>query len=111
MKEIWKPLNCEYHNCKLNDWNSDCVYHIRPHKYEISNTGKVRNVQTKKEYVVVDGRITVDVCDFKYYDSWGRCTFPVSRLVFSTFIRPLKSNERVYVVETNLSTKNINIKI
>lgn len=112
MKEIWKPLNCEYHNCKLNEWESECIYHIRPNKYEISNTGKVRNMNTKKEYTVVFGRITVDVCDFGYYGrKYGRCIFPVTRLVYSTFIRPLKSDERVYKVESNISTKNISVKL
>ena len=111
MKEIWKPLNCEYQNCKLNEWESEMIYHIRPNKYEISNTGKVRNINTKFEYKIVFGRITVDVCEFKYCGKWGRCIFPVSRLVYSTFIRPLKSNERVYIVESNVSTSNINIKI
>jgi len=91
MKEIWKPLYTFYQNYQFGSYN------IRPNKYEVSNTGKVRNVITKKEYTISDdGYITLDITDFTYYGKTGRCQFPIRRLVYSTFIQPLKSNERVF---------------
>ena len=95
MKEIWKDINTEYTNCSLNDWNSHKVYHIKENKYEISNTGKVRNKEHKWELSTKGGRVTLDVEDFKYYWRYGRCVFQVKRLMYNTFIRPLNDNERI----------------
>ena len=98
MEEIWKPIFILYQNYAFTAGRS--TYHIRPEKYEVSNTGKVRNMWTKQEYAIDNqGRVTLDVLDFKYYGKYGRCQFPVTRLVYSTFVRPLNSDERVYMKE------------
>ena len=98
MKEIWKPLYTTYQNFESSSYKRG--YHIRPNKYEISNTGKVRNMLTKQEYAIDNqGRVTFDVLDFKYCGKYGRCQFPVTRLVYSTFVHPLNGHERVYVKE------------
>ena len=100
IKEVWRPLYTFYQNYEFGAYRSS--YNIRPNKYEVSNTGKVRNIVTKKEYTVDNkGRVTLDVNDFTYYGKAGRCQFPVKRLVYSTFVRPLKYDERVYFKKGN----------
>ena len=97
-KEIWKPIFTFYKNCTFSEECS--MYHIRPGKYEVSNTGKIRNMWTKQEYAIDNqGRVTLDILYFQYYGKYGRCRFPIARLVYATFVRPLNSNERVYVKE------------
>ena len=98
MEEIWKPIFTLYQNYEFIAGRS--TYHIRSEKYEVSNTGKVRNMWTKQEYAIDNqSRVTLDVLDFKYYGRYGRCKFPITRLVYSTFVRPLNGDERVYVKE------------
>ncbi len=95
MKEIWKPVYTTYQNFEPNSYHK--TYQIRDNKYEVSNTGKIRNIHTKQEYTIdKQGRVTFDIEDWKYYDKYARCTFPVSRIMYSSFIEPLKFNQRVY---------------
>ena len=97
-KEIWKPIFTFYKNCTFTGGCS--MYNIRPGKYEVSNTGKIRNMWTKQEYAIdKQGRVTLDILDFEYYGKYGRCRFPITRLVYSTFVRPLNGGERVYMKE------------
>ena len=49
-KEIWKPIFTFYKNCTFT--GGYLMYHIRPEKYEVSNTGKIRNMWTKQEYAI-----------------------------------------------------------
>lgn len=104
MKEIWKPLNIEYQNCIANDAGSDKVYLIMPNKYEVSNTGKIRNAKAGWEISQHNGytKVTLDTMHKVNYsidhDHWvpQRLQFSIARLVYGTFVRPLKANERVY---------------
>ena len=95
-KEIWKPVCTFYKNCTFT--GGCLMYNIRLGKYEVSNTGKIRNMWTKQEYAIDNqGRVTLDILYFQYYRKYGRCRFPITRLVYSAFVRPLNSNERVYM--------------
>lgn len=102
MQEIWKDICLQYQNCELNDKSSDKVYHIKPNKYEISNTGKVRNKNTKQIFAIdSQGRVTLDVMDWRYHvglgnkSQCGRCQFRVNRLMYLTFVGQLSSKTRV----------------
>ena len=62
-KEIWKPVCTFYKNCTFSE--GYLTYHIRPGKYEVSNTGKIRNMWTKQEYAIEkQGRVTLDILYF-----------------------------------------------
>ena len=62
-KEIWKPVCTFYKNCTFT---GGCLMHnIRSGKYEVSNTGKIRNMWTKQEYAIDNqGRVTLDILYF-----------------------------------------------
>ena len=41
------------------------MHNIRSGKYEVSNTGKIRNMWTKQEYAIDNqGRVTLDILYF-----------------------------------------------
>ena len=62
-KEIWKPVCTFYKNCTFT--GGCLMYNIRPVKYEVSNTGKIRNIWTKQEYAIDNqGRVTLDILYF-----------------------------------------------
>lgn len=99
--ELYKPedYKFEFDYFQEEDFEGEEWKQIGKLNYEISNYGRIKNIQTKKLKALKHNKFGMQVLLWQNSKSY---TVTISRLVANTFIRKVEQNERVSHVNGNI---------